>query len=287
MNKVKIIADSGCNIDLEMAEKYHIDILPFDIHFKDRSYVDLYEIGREEFFEKFDQSSERVKTSTPSPGDFLEILEKNYSKGYRDFVVFSISKKFSGMNQLMNIVKDDFMDDKKDARVEVIDTNTATIACIFPVIKAAQYANGGEDFEEIVEKSYKNLKFANVQGVVKNLDALARGGRLPKPIVKLGNLISFSPVLCIEDGEISLIKKVTGKKKSYKELIKHLKKLCQNYDKYQIIIGGADSAQGIEVLKEGLKDEIEKAADFKIIDVTPVIGVHLGNGVVFCSVFPA
>ena len=34
MEKVKIIADSGCNIDLEMAKEYHISILPFKINFK-------------------------------------------------------------------------------------------------------------------------------------------------------------------------------------------------------------------------------------------------------------
>lgn len=286
MNKVKIIADSGCNIDLEMAEDYDISILPFNINFKDKSYIDLYEISRAEFLEKYKESNEKVTTSIPSIGEFLKLLEEEYGKGYRDFLIFSISKKFSGMNQMMHIGKDDFLDEKTDSNIKIIDTNTATIAAIYPVIKSAEYAKEGMSLDEIYNKSLDNLKYENVSGVVKNLDALSRGGRLPKAIAKLGNLISFSPVLCIEDGEISLIKKVTGKKKSYKEFIKHIKNLCKNYDSYQLILGGADSNEAIEIVKEGLEDEISKASDFKIIDVTPVIGVHLGDGVVFCSVFP-
>lgn len=286
MKNVKIIADSGCNIDLEMAQQYSISILPFNINFKDKSYVDLYEISRSEFLKKYKESDEKVTTSIPSIGEFLNLLEKEYDKGYRDFLVFSISKKLSGMNQMMHIGRDDFLDKYKDARIEIIDTNTATIACLYPVIKAAEYANGGESLAEVYRKSIENLKYANVSGVVKNLDALSRGGRLPKPIAKLGNLISFSPVLCIEDGEIGLIKKVTGKKKSYKEFIKHIKKLCKNYENYQLVIGGADSDEAINTIKEGLEKEIIKASDVKTIDVTPVIGVHLGDGVVFCSVFP-
>lgn len=286
MEKVKIIADSGCNIDLDMAKEYDISILPFNINFKDKSYTDLYELSREDFFVKYKESKERVTTSMPSPGKFLKLLEEEYQKGYRNFIVFSITKKFSGIYQMMDMMKEEFVEENPDARIKVIDTNTATIAAIYPVIKAAIYAKDGMGLDEIYKKSLDNLKYCNVAGVVKNLDALVRGGRLPKTIAKLANLISFSPVLCIEDGEIKLIKKVTGKKKSYKELIKYLKKLCKKYKDYQIIIGGADSSDEIEILKEGLSREIENALDFKIIDVTAVIGSHLGDGVIFCSVFP-
>lgn len=286
MEKVKIIADSGCNIDLDMAKEYDISILPFNINFKDKSYTDLYELSREDFFVKYKESKERVTTSMPSPGKFLKLLEEEYQKGYRNFIVFSITKKFSGIYQMMDMMKEEFVEENPDARIKIIDTNTATIAAIYPVIKAAIYAKDGMGLDEIYKKSLDNLKYCNVAGVVKNLDALVRGGRLPKTIAKLANLISFSPVLCIEDGEIKLIKKVTGKKKSYKELIKYLKKLCKKYKDYQIIIGGADSSDEIEILKEGLSREIENALDFKIIDVTAVIGSHLGDGVIFCSVFP-
>ncbi|EEU11832.1 DegV family protein [Anaerococcus vaginalis] len=286
MEKVKIIADSGCNIDLDMAKEYDISILPFNINFKDKSYTDLYELSREDFFIKYKESKERVTTSMPSPGKFLKLLEEEYQKGYRNFIVFSITKKFSGIYQMMDMMKEEFVEENPDARIKVIDTNTATIAAIYPVIKAAIYAKDGMGLDEIYKKSLDNLKYCNVAGVVKNLDALVRGGRLPKTIAKLANLISFSPVLCIEDGEIKLIKKVTGKKKSYKELIKYLKKLCKKYKDYQIIIGGADSSDEIEILKEGLSSEIENALDFKIIDVTAVIGSHLGDGVIFCSIFP-
>ncbi|MFR4763927.1 MAG: DegV family protein, partial [Anaerococcus obesiensis] len=272
MEKVKIIADSGCNIDLDMAKEHDISILPFNINFKDKSYTDLYELSREDFFIKYKESKERVTTSMPSPGKFLKLLEEEYQKGYRNFIVFSITKKFSGIYQMMDMMKEEFVEENPDARIKIIDTNTATIAAIYPVIKAAIYAKDGMGLDEIYKKSLDNLKYCNVAGVVKNLDALVRGGRLPKTIAKLANLISFSPVLCIEDGEIKLIKKVTGKKKSYKELIKYLKKLCKKYKDYQIIIGGADSGEEIEVLKEGLSSEIENALDFKIIDVTAVIG---------------
>ncbi|MDU5914397.1 MAG: DegV family protein [Anaerococcus vaginalis] len=287
MKNVKIIADSGCNVDLDLANKYKIRILPFNIHFKDESYIDLVDISRKEFFEKYKESNEKVKTSTPSIGNFLEILQEEYYKGYRNFIGFSMTKKFSGMNQMMNLAKEIFSTDKEDVKIEIIDTDTATTASIYPIIKAAKLSNEGYDFDYIVEKSKESLKYCNVSGVVNNFDALSRGGRLPKTIAKLANLISFSPILCIEDGEIKIIKKVKGKKKSYKLFIEYLKDLCKKYPSYHLIIGGGDSEKEIEILKEGLKEEIEKAEKFDVIDITPVIGVHLGNGVIVCSVFPA
>lgn len=262
MKNVKIIADSGCNID-------------------------LVDISRKEFFKKFKKSKDRVRTSTPSIGNFLDILQEEYDKGYKNFIGFSMTKKFSGMNQMMNLAKEIFSADKDDVKIEIIDTDTATTAAIYPIIKAAELSKEGYDFDFIVEKTKENLKYCNVSGVVKNFDALSRGGRLPKTIGKLANLISFSPILCIEEGEIKILKKVKGKKKSYKLFIEYLKELCEKYPSYHLIIGGGDSDKEIEILKEGLKEEIENAEKFDVIDITPVIGVHLGNGVILCSVFPA
>lgn len=286
MNKVKIIADSGCNVDLAMAKQYNISIIPFNISFEDESYIDLYELTSVEFFEKFRQSEGRVSTSVPSIGSGLRLFEDNYKEGYRDFIVFTIGKEFSGMHQMMILAAREFLSSHPDCNIKIIDTRNLTIAAMYPVLRAATYAEAGNSLDEIYEKSLANLKYQNIYGVAKDLFALARGGRLPKSIARFASLISFSPVLQIEEGAFHLVKKTTGKKKAYKELTKTIKNLCKTYDKYILVIGGAGASDKVTMMKDFLEDEVNNAGIYLEVEITPVIGVHTGDGAVLCSVFP-
>lgn len=286
MNKVKIIVDSACNIDLEIAKKYNIDVISYIIRFGEESFVDLYQISPKKFFKKYKTSDQRVTSSIPSMSKFIEILENSYKEGYREIICFSLSKKLSGMYQMMKLSSDMFMEKFSDSKIKIIDTDTGTLACFYPCIEAAKMAEKGVGFERIIEKSMENLKKANTQGLVRNFDALIKGGRLPKPIGKLANLVSFSPILSLDQGEIKIVKKVTGKKKSYKEFVKYLKKTIGAYDNYYLAIAGADCEKDLDKLQKDLDFEIKQAKKFDRLEITSVIGVHLGCGVIMASLFP-
>lgn len=284
MGKTKLIVDSGCNLDLKLAKKYNIDVLPFMINVGDKSYVDLYEISSQEFFDILDSTEERVTTSQPSPQDFVNILEKNCENGYDKFVVITITKKFSGMYQLVKITSEEFMKDH-DVKIEVIDSETATTACTDFAIESAEMINDGKDFGYIVDKTKENLKKCQIVALVRSLDALAKGGRLPKAIAKLGNIVGLSPMLTIRDGEIKVEKKIVGKKKSYKEFVNYIREEASKRVNYKLVIAGGNSGEEIKNLEEDLDDVIRKAKEYKQIDMTPVIGVHVGSGALVCTVY--
>ncbi|MDY2918206.1 MAG: DegV family protein [Anaerococcus sp.] len=83
-----------------------------------------------------------------------------------------------------------------------------------------------------------------------------------------------------------LFKKTTGKKKAYQELTKIIKDLCKSYHRYILVIGGAGASDKIAMMKEALMDEVAGAGLYLEVELTPVIGVHTGDGALLCSVFP-
>lgn len=274
MEKIKIIVDSGNSIRLEEAEKYNIGVIPFKIHFGDKSYTDLIDIDSDEFFEKLGKSQEKVTTAIPSVGEFTEILEKYIEEGYNKILCFSIGSHLSGMNNMMNLAKNHIKN--KEVRIDVIDTKIASLPLYFVATKAAKSVMDGKKYEEIYKNALEDIKKANIFVRADTLDYLVKGGRLPKSIGKVASLIKFTPIFTMKDGDIKIAKKVIGKKKSFKEIAEIIKKKIKDKEEYILAIGGGASVEEIKIMKELLKDEIENAKIFKEMTIPPVFGVHLG-----------
>lgn len=274
MEKIKIIVDSGNSIRLEEAEKYNIGVIPFKIHFGDKSYTDLIDIDSDEFFEKLGKSQEKVTTAIPSVGEFTEILEKYIEEGYNKILCFSIGSHLSGMNNMMNLAKNHIKN--KEVRIDVIDTKIASLPLYFVATKAAKSVMDGKKYEEIYKNTLEDIEKANIFVRADTLDYLVKGGRLPKSIGKVASLIKFTPIFTMKDGDIKIAKKVIGKKKSFKEIAEIIKKKIKDKEEYILAIGGGASVEEIKIMKELLKDEIENAKIFKEMTIPPVFGVHLG-----------
>ncbi|MDU5503964.1 MAG: DegV family protein [Anaerococcus vaginalis] len=274
MEKIKIIVDSGNSIRLEEAEKYNIGVIPFKIHFGDKSYTDLIDIDSDEFFEKLGKSQEKVTTAIPSVGEFTEILEKYIEEGYNKILCFSIGSHLSGMNNMMNLAKNHIKN--KEVRIDVIDTKIASLPLYFVATKAAKSVMDGKKYEEIYKNALEDIEKANIFVRADTLDYLVKGGRLPKSIGKVASLIKFTPIFTMKDGDIKIAKKVIGKKKSFKEIAEIIKKKIKDKEEYILAIGGGASVEEIKIMKELLKDEIENAKIFKEMTIPPVFGVHLG-----------
>lgn len=274
MEKIKIIVDSGNSISLEEAEKYNIGVIPFKIHFGDKSYTDLIDINSDEFFEKLGKSQEKVTTAIPSVGEFTEILEKYIAEGYNKILCFSIGSHLSGMNNMMNLAKNHIKN--KEVRIDVIDTKIASLPLYFVATKAAKSVMDGKKYEEIYKNALEDIEKANIFVRADTLDYLVKGGRLPKSIGKVASLIKFTPIFTMKDGDIKIAKKVIGKKKSFKEIAEIIKKKIKDKEEYILAIGGGASVEEIKIMKELLKDEIENAKIFKEMTIPPVFGVHLG-----------
>ena len=88
----------------------------------------------------------------------------------------------------------------------------------------------------------------------------------------------------MKDGEIKIAKKVIGRKKSFQEIAKIIKKKIKDKKEYSLAIGGGASFEEIKIIKELLKEEIKNAKIYKEMTVPPVFGVHLGPKSLLVSV---
>lgn len=205
MGKVRIVADSTCDLNKAILEKYEISIIPLCIIMDDRSYYDGEEITPEEIFEWADSNNTTPKTAATTFDRAVEIMKPFMDAG-EEIIFFGISSSMSNTCNVIRIVGDKLNYDK----LYIIDSQSLSTGIGLQVVKAAQLAEEGKSAKDIV--SIIESKRADVRAsfVVDTLTYLERGGRCNAVTALLGNALKLHPVIYVENGEMQVGKKYRG-----------------------------------------------------------------------------
>lgn len=123
----KIITDGSCDLTTQYIQQHDLINVPFSISFGDEgNKKEGVELNVADFYQKMIANPKVFpKTSTPSIGDYLTVMEASLRHGF-DLIVICITSKFSGsFNAACNAR--DMLADKYANRIEVIDSQVNTV----------------------------------------------------------------------------------------------------------------------------------------------------------------
>ena len=94
MQKIALITDSACDLDLNTLKENNINLLPLRIIYSNGDYRDRIDISPQEVYDNLEK--EVPKTSLPSAQETEDILNKLEQEGYTHVICISISSGLSG-----------------------------------------------------------------------------------------------------------------------------------------------------------------------------------------------
>ena len=106
---VKLITDSGCDLDTAQAQELKITLVPMTVRFGETEYLSGVNLSKEEFYNKLTESKELPTTSQPTPYDFEKAFQKVKNAG-NEAVVLCVSSVLSGTYQSACIAADSYED---------------------------------------------------------------------------------------------------------------------------------------------------------------------------------
>ena len=204
---VKIIADSTCDLSVELLKQYDISILPLHIVLGELEYKDGLEISPDEIYEWSDSKKEAPKTSAASIADTMDLYDK-YLKEYDEIVCFSISGQMSTTVNVMRMAVEEL---DAEERIHIIDSENLSTGGGLLVIEAAIMAENGLSGKEIVEKIGALKPFVRSSFIVDTLTFLHRGGRCSGVAALAGGALKLHPKILVENGAMKPDKKYRGK----------------------------------------------------------------------------
>ncbi len=277
-----ILVDSCCDVPIEYQDKYPIYVLPLNINYKDATYKDRIDITPEEVYEKLDV--EIPKTSLPSYQETADIFEKISEDGYSKIIAVHISSNLSGTLNLVRLVSEDFKE--KGIRTFIFDTKNIAIGSGMYAVFAAQQIDAGKNYEDTVQMLKSAYGKSKLFFCVETLEYLYKGGRIGRVASLIGAALNVKPIItCDEEGIYTIAGKERGKNRCIEKAIKLVKDFAFRGKKTEITIMYSGKVFGLEEIKERLEQVIPHCIINIRGQISPVLGVHVGPGLVGMSVF--
>lgn len=205
MSRVRIVADSTCDLSKELLERYEIPVIPLCIVMDDKSYYDGIETTPEEIYTWADANKTTPKTAAASFDKTHEILRPLMDAG-EDIIFIGISSSMSTTNNVVRL----YGEEQEYSRLFVVDSMNLSTGIGLQVLRAAEMAEAGKTAEEIVAAIEGARGLVRASFVVDTLTYLARGGRCKAVTALVANALKLHPLILVKDGAMGVGQKYRG-----------------------------------------------------------------------------
>lgn len=264
---IRLLVDTASDISINNDK--NIKVIPLSVTINDKTYLDGYELGHDEFYEMLTTTQTFPKTSQPAPQAYVEAFEEAKEAGDTVLCVL-LSSGVSGTYQSAVLAKNIVEYDN----IYIIDSLTGAYGVKLLVDEALKLIEEGKAIEEIVDHLEDLKSRTRVYLSVDTLDYLYRGGRLDKKSAVIGNIVKIKPIITVtREGTIGVVGKAVGMIRAMGSLIDIINKeeVDTNHNFYTIYTSGTTNVEKLE------KKIINNGTTItERVQLGPVVGTHLG-----------
>ena len=268
---IAVVTDSTSDLPVDIAKQHDISVVPLNVHIEDETFLDGVTISADEMYRILPDQKVIPTTSAPSVGTYLEMYEK-LSETHDEIISIHISSKLSLTHN--SAVQAAAGLGSNGPRIEVVDTEQASMALGFTAVQVAEAIVGGSTLDEAVALAKSASKRAVFIGMVDTLEYLVRGGRIGKAQGFVGSILRVKPILTIREGEAYPLERARNRKKG----IARVKSFVSEYAPLEklSILYTTDEVDAQEIANE----VASYAPDGEpvVAQLGPVVGNYLGPG---------
>jgi len=195
--KVKIIADSTCDLTKELLEKHDIQIVPLYVTMGGETFQDGVNVTAEDLYAYVDRTGTIPKTAAASVADFTEVF-RPYAEEGRPVVFIGISSDLSGTVQNAVTAAAEF----PGAEIYPVDSLNLSTGIGLLVMHAAEMAEAGASAAAIAEDLKRLVPLSRASFLVNTLNYLHKGGRCTSLQLLGASMMKLKPMLQVKGGKI-------------------------------------------------------------------------------------
>lgn len=275
MQKIALITDSACDLDLNTLKENNINLLPLRIIYSNSDYRDRIDISPQEVYDNLEK--EVPKTSLPSAQETEEILNKLEEEGYTHVICISISSGLSGSFNALRLA----LEDHPKLTSFVYDSKILAYPQGEIVLEVAKLIKEGKSYEEIVREIPEIRKRVIGYFTINTLEYLKRGGRISPAVATIANLIGVLPILTFKDGVVGKQGVTRTVKKAFMSNFEEWNKNIPSFkeDYVLVVLSASDDFEKINKAKEIL-DIINPGMEIIFRNLSLNVTAHTGPGVI-------
>ena len=278
MSEYVITTDNNSDLPEEYLKDHGVGCMYLSYSMDGKNYTHGNFLPEHEFYESMRNGS-MPTTAQVNPENAKALLEP-YLKEGKDILHIAFSSGLSGTYNSSRIAAEELMEEYPDRRIIVVDSLSASLGQGLLVWLAQQKKELGQTLEDVADWVEKNkLKMVHLF-TVDDLNHLYRGGRVSRTTAIVGSMLNIKPVLHVDnEGKLTAIGKVRGRKKALQELVKLMDEKIGSFgaDCDTIFISHGDCEQDAQYVAAKVKEKYN-IKNIIINQVGATIGAHSGPG---------
>jgi DegV family protein with EDD domain len=236
------------------------------------------------FYNALRATQEAATTSQPAVGDFLAVWRPILDAG-DDIISIHISSGISGTYSSAISARELLINEGIDeSRIEVVDSRRACGGLGLMLLAAAAAAQRGGDLAAVSERVAAARDGLRMWFAVDTLEYLRRGGRIGGAQAWMGSALKIKPILTL-DGEITPIERVRTSQRAFTRMTDFIHELHDAGRDGWVVqhIQAPDEAKRLVEHGRG----VFGTEPVFVSEVGPVIGAHVGPGLLGVGAIPA
>ncbi|HET7010508.1 MAG TPA: DegV family protein [Anaerolineales bacterium] len=266
---IGLVTDSASDLPPDLAAAEGVEVVPAVVIMDGQAYVDGGDLTREDFYRRLPGLLHPATTASPSLQAFESVYERLFAGGAVHVISVHLTRKLSGLHDIAVQAARRFGD-----RVHVVDTGQVSLGIGFPVLEAARAIRHGSSLQAVLETVENARQRVRTIALIDSLEYLRRSGRVGWLTASLGNILHVRLLLDIADGVVRRIGQFRSRHRGIDELLA----LASHWA----------PVQRWGVMHSAIEDEAREFASRLpaavssepplVVDVTTVIGAHVGPG---------
>ena len=280
--KIALLTDSCADIAPELAERYHIFVVPLRILCADGEYLDGVNIRGADIYQRL-KAGELPQTSLPAAVEIEKLLTRIVEEGYDGVIAVMLSGGLSGTFNLLRLVAEEC---RGKLEVRAFDSVSGSLGLGMTVLQLAEDIRSGMGWEELTERRVPQL----IQGSfpffsVDTLEYLQKGGRIGKVTATAGMLLQIKPILAFApDGQLTSVAKVRGRHQVIDKLVALTVQRCGEHKRYNLAVANGGAPEEMAIVKEKLTAALPDYDHIWEGEIDGTLSVYIGDGILGAAV---
>jgi DegV family protein with EDD domain len=277
MASIAFVTDSASDLDPAQAAADGIRIVALSVTFGDESFRAGVELSADDFWKRMTAPNAPFpKTAASSPGEFKAVYDEAFAAGADAIVSIHVSGKLSAAIRSAELAKRML----PDREIHIVDSAGASMAEGILAYMGLEMARMGVSAEEIARVLRDRTTDLRMYVSLETLEYLRKGGRISGAQAAIGTLLSFKPIIAVEDGVVESVERPRTRAKSRERCIELI--CARPIERLAILHTMAPDVD--EFRDEVIRRSGVDPSTVMVSIVGPSVGPHLGPGCVGAAV---
>ena len=277
---LRIVTDGAADIPMGWEEEYAIDVIPINILFGEKTYLQDIDLDSAGFYDLVDQTRKIPKTSQPSPHQFTEFYKRNAQNG-DTILSIHVTSKLSGTYASAVAASDEL---KNVMKVVPFDSAGGSLGLGMMCREARKMDRAGKSVEQIVRYLEGVRDRIRIILTLDTLEYARMSGRVGTLSAALASILNVKPIAVLNHGVVNMVEKVRTRKAALARVIDMAVAEFGDQPVYLGIVHARDIVSGSLLMEQARKRF--NCKETMLTDLSISLAANFGPGTVGLVLYP-